>query len=601
MTTEQQPLEARVSQLEEELRSLQLRLEQLEGTSKDRPKPQKTKSKLTEKAETSTEVLNWAGRTALLPRISTLCFLLVIALGLRTMSDKGMIGMEVGALLGIVYAGTLLGCGYFFYRRQSNLAPVLSLCGGLLMFSVVLETYTRFNAIPTAMAYIILALTGISMAVTSYKHKAALPIIVGTLGMCLAGVAIDYPFPFFPYMGLLLWVANILGYFATRIRRCSWLRWILMFTTHFMLQVWGFKLGMVLLRGEEMERPLAQEWFLPIVALIGLTFIIISLFGIIRTPEGQKISKFDFSLPPLNAAWCYVTGMYVINNPADFGGATTAAAIFHFAVAQWLAARKKTGAPGTNTFVTGGAILLCFSLPALFGTVLLSLPILSALALGIAFYSREWGSSGMRVTSYLLQIYVSLFMTIELAGDGVSKSPILALGVTAICGLLGLAHYRFCRKNSPPGKTGFFAELDTKDRSAVFVLLAGLSDGYFMTMVLVYQGLVRYSEGGISEAYMAIQSVSISGAAAVIMILALLWQHKELRNVSILVTIIGGAKVFLIDMLNLDGLPQLVSVFSFGLAAAVISLALGRMQIVERRIEQKLQGAKVEQPPVASE
>ncbi len=599
MSTEHHPLESRVTQLEEEIRALRSRLDLLEGlpeTQQLKSESKKSKIQSAVKAEKSEEVLNWAGRTALLPRISSLCFLLVVALGLRTMSDGGIIGMEVGALFGIIYAGSLLGGGHYLYRRNSSLAPVFSLVGGLLMFSVVFETYTRFKAIPMEMAYLILAATGVCMAFTSYRHKVALPILVGTLAMCLTGVAIDYPTPFFPYMGLLLWVANILGYFATRLKRSSWLRWILMFTTHFMLQIWGLKLGMVVLRGEDMLEPLAPDWFLPIVALIGFSFMFISLFGIVRTPAGEKISKFDYMLPSLNAAWCYVIGMYVINNPPDFGGGATAAAILHFFIASWLASRQASGAPGTNTFIAGGTILLAFSLPALFGSMLLPLPIYSALALGIAYYAREWDSGGMRFTSYLLQAYVSFIMTVQLGGEGVSNDPLIALTVTAICGLLGLAHYRFCRKNPPAEKSRFFSEVDKKDRTAVFVLLAGLADGYFMTMVLVFQGLLHYSKEAFVPEFMAIQSVSINGAATVIMILALLWQHKELRNVSILVTIIGGAKVFMIDMFNLTGVPQLASVFSFGLAAALISIALGRMQIVERRQEQKIQAPKLEEP-----
>lgn len=600
MAKEHQSLQHQLEELTEQVRQLQARVAGLEqsitqGTSLEIP--ESPKSFLKGEAKSSAKVLKMVGSNTLLPRISTLCFLLVVALGLRTLTDSHLLDPQVGALLGIVYAAAQMFYSYFLYKKSSILAPVFAVVGALLMFSVVAETHTRFNAIPSEMVYIILALTGIGMAVISYLNNAALPIIVGTLGMCVTGVAIDFPAPFFPYVGLLLWVANILGYFATRLKRCSWLRWLLMFTTHFMLQTWGLKLGMVILRGKEMRQPLAPEWFLPIVALIGLTFMMISLFGIIRTPEGEKISKFDFSLPPLNAAWCYVTGMYVIHNPADFGGPTTAAAILHFAIAQWLSSRRKLGAPGTNTFVTGGAIMLCFSLPALFGNMLIPLPILSAMALGISYYSREWGSGGMRVSAYLLQAYVSLVLTLNLGGNGVSEQPTTALIVTALCGLLGVIQYRFCRKTAPPAASSFFSGVDKNDRSAVLVLLAGLSDGYFMTMVIVYLGLLRYTTGGIGEIYAAIQSVSINGAATIIMILAMLWRNKELRNVSILITVIGGAKVFLGDMLSISGLPLVISVFSFGVAAAIESLVLGRMQIVEsnaRKRQQQLEQGEQE-------
>jgi len=592
MNHEQPILQQQIEVLNQQLQQLQSRVTSLEQaiSQGNLLKLQEEQKKLPKGAgKPSDKVLNLVGGSKLLPRVSTLCFLLVVALGLRTLTDSSLLDPQIGSLLGIVYATALMFYSFFLYKKASSLAPVFAVVGALLMFSVVVETHTRFHALPSEMVYIILALTGIGMAVISYLNKAGLPIIVGTLGMCLAGVAIDYPTPFFPYMGLLLWIANILGYFATRMKRCSWLRWLLMFTTHFMLQLWGLKLGMVVLRGEEMSQPLAPDWFLPIVALIGFTFMLISMYGIIRTPEGEKVSKFDFSLPPLNAAWCYVTGMYVIHNPVDFGGPTTAAAILHFGFAQWLSYRKKTGAPGTNTFITGGAIMLCFSLPALFGSLLIPLPILSALALGISYYSRQWGSGGMRVSSYVLQAYVSLVLTLTLSGNGVSEEPTIALIVTAICGLIGIIQYRFCRKTPPPATSSYFENIDKHDRSAVFVLLAGLSDGYFMTMVVVYLGLLHYSAGGIGEIYAAIQSVSINGAAAVIMLLALFWRNKELRNVSILVTVLGGAKVFIGDMFSISGLPLLISVFSFGVAAAIESLALGRLQLVESQARKRQQ------------
>ena len=65
---------------------------------------------------------------------------------------------------------------------------------------------------PDVIVYDILAATGIGLAIISYRHNVALPAIVGTLGMCLAAVTIDYPAPYFPSLILILWVANILAF-----------------------------------------------------------------------------------------------------------------------------------------------------------------------------------------------------------------------------------------------------------------------------------------------------------------------------------------------------------------------------------------------------
>jgi len=56
-----------------------------------------------------------------------------------------------------------------------------------------------------------------------------------------------------------------------------------------------------------------------------------------------------------------------------------------------------------------------------------------------------------------------------------------------------------------------------------------------------------------------------------------------MRNIAILLTIIGGAKVFLYDLLGGGGLPRVLSLFSFGLAAALESLLLGRWQLQAAR------------------
>ena len=85
--------------------------------------------------------------------------------------------------------------------------------------------------------------TGFGMALMSRSFSAFVPISVGVLGMCFAGAAIDYPHPFFPYLSLVLLTANVLGYFAAQLKRCSWLRWSVLAVTMVMLQLWGVRLG----------------------------------------------------------------------------------------------------------------------------------------------------------------------------------------------------------------------------------------------------------------------------------------------------------------------------------------------------------------------
>jgi hypothetical protein len=295
MTNDQTGLAERVDELSRQITLLTQRVSQLEAqkslsTQSVRPVAHSEKSAPQEEGfslDDGPSLL--VSGSSLLKHVSAVCFLLVIGLGLRALSDSGIISMLLGTILGIGYATLLIAGGYVLYRRAQSMAPLFTTTGALLMFSVLVETYVRFSSLPVEIVYLMMAITGISMALISFHQQVSLPIIIGTLGMCLTAVAIDYPNPFFPYLGLMLWLANVLGFFASRIKRCSWLRWLLMLTTHFMLQIWGLKISGVLGKPVD-DHQFAPEWFIPIVTLIGFTFIMISFFGIIRSGD-EKISK----------------------------------------------------------------------------------------------------------------------------------------------------------------------------------------------------------------------------------------------------------------------------------------------------------------------
>ena len=161
-------------------------------------------------ADVSEEVLNWASRNALLPRLATLCFLMVVALILRTITDSGVIDKLIGSGIGMGYAAILMFAGWYKYRENSLLAPIIAASGAILMSAIVVETHTYFNALPVVPAYLTLIATGIGMALISRQFNAFTPVSVGILGMCFAGAAMDYPRPFFPYLALVLFTANLL-------------------------------------------------------------------------------------------------------------------------------------------------------------------------------------------------------------------------------------------------------------------------------------------------------------------------------------------------------------------------------------------------------
>ncbi len=586
---EKDALEQRIEELTKQLEVLNQRMDPLEARLEKPAETQLPAAPVTapkpeavgeEPEDISEEILTWARKTALLPRLSTLCFLLVVALVLRTITDNNIINTLVGSAFGMGYAAVLIAAGWYKYRQASPLAPVFAACGAVLMSVIVVETHSHFQSLPLVPAYMTLIATGAAMAVISYQFNVFAPISLGTLGMCLAGAAIDFPHPYFPYLAMVLWTANILGFFAARLKQCAWLRWTILLVTMLMLTQWGIKLGIAVARKEAPPAELAVNLFLPLLGIFAATYLAIALWGLLRTGATQ-VSRFDCSLPTINAVVIFSLASYGVHALGaskfllGWVGVTGAAA--HFSVSFWLAGRKDAGEVGSNTFAFAGAALLALALPQATGSLLLSLPVLAVMAFFLAILSRKWENGGIRLTSYLLQVYTfaALAALVHNSTTAVDFLTVIPAGLLAV---ISLYHYQWCRRFAPPAGSSFFAGLDRHDYSAVMLLLAALASGFFMLRAFVYQILVLLPKDAVNtvSAFRCSQSILINSAAAGLMLFALRRRNKEIRNIAILVTCIGAIRVFLYDMTGTRGMPLVLSVFSFGLVAAIESIVLGR-------------------------
>lgn len=585
MTDTLSSLDARVEQLAAQVEALTLKVDalsiKLDGYSaipvKAGAAPQDDQL-----PDASEALLSWVGRSSLLQRLSTVCFLLVIALVLRTVTDNGIINLQLGSIIGMSYAAALMFMGWRRYGRANPLAPVFTVCGTILMFTIVVEAHAHFDALPSVPAYILLMLTGLGTAAISYVYRVPAPVAIGNLGMCLAGAAIDYPAPFFPYLGIVLLTANLLGYLTAQAHRYSWLRWILLLVTLFMITLWGIKLGMVLRGGEVPPRILAPAWFLPLLTVFTAMYVITSLMGILRSLPG-KISRFELVLPTINAAWAFVLVQYVVSAMGGdglmLGAIGVGVGAGHLAAAVWLASRDQKGARGANAFLFAGSVLLGFALPETTGNILLSLPVLAAVAFWAAVMSVKWRSGSVRLTSYLLQIYVSVTLAVVLFSWETSFSLLTSVVSAGGITYMGFMQYKWCRSRKPPEESVFFSRIDKGDLSAVMILLADLLSAFFLLRVILHQITVMvFVPADLNNAFRCSQSVIINLSAIVLMLFALAHRSKELRNVAILLTVIGAANVFLYDLIRGHGIPLVVSVLSFGLATALESVILGRWQ-----------------------
>lgn len=587
MSNKESSLECHIEEVTTQLQALARRVEVLEArldgtvitdaasSTKARPA-----GELTEEA--SEAVLAWVGKSSLLQRMAVLCFLLVVALILRTVTDNDILNKGVGSIVGMLYAAALMVWALRLYRQDSPLAPVFSVCGALLLFSVVVETHEHFESLPTAPAYLLLTFAGAAMAYTSHRFKVALPVFVGTLGMSVAGVVLDFPNPIFPYLFVLLFAANVLGTFATRLQRCSWLRWLLLAISLFMMLVWGFRIGIYLSKLPPTQLPFSVAGFFVTVFFFGIAYLAIAVAGIFGKIT-ERISRFDCALPTISAAWTFAVARYVVNaglgSQVTLGVVGVLAALLHFAIAFRLSRRNLPGAPGTNSLVLAGAVLMVLSLPPATGSHFVSLAVLSAMAFGLCIFSRRWQSGGMRLTSYLLQFYACGGLALMLQASEITKASFVGAAASGALAAVALWHYLWARGNSPPAESVLFRRFDKKDRSVALILVASLIGGFFTLRVGMYQLLTQIVTAEMFDAAFASgQSVLINVSAALLMVYAYLRRDKQVRNVAILVTVFGAVKVFGVDLLGIRGIPIVASLLSFGVTALVESFALSRWQ-----------------------
>jgi len=526
----------------------------------------------------SDEVIHWASRASLFPRLATLCFLMVVALILRTITDSGIVKPLFGMGLGMGYAAALMVAGWHQYRRGSSLAPVFVACGAILMSSIVVETHARLGSLPLVPAYWTLMATGAGMAFVSRRFSVFLPVSVGTLGMCLAGAAIDYPNPFFPYLFMILLTANLLGYYAGTLKRCGWLRWTVLLVTLAMFLLWGMRLAAVVARRITAAPTLAPGWFLPVLATVSAAFLAIALLGIVRSRD-VKVSVFDFCLPTISAVGSYLAARVVVSEADGSALALNLVAILfalvHIGAAFWLGMRKIDGVPGTNSVVFAGAALLGLALPAALGS-LPAAPVLGAVALGVAVLSDRWKSGAVRVTSYLLQVYAVVSLAHHFLAHGLPASALAGTVPSAALAAVALVHYRWCRRHAPPARAPFFRTYDTEDLSGAVTLMAALTGSFFLLRAIAWWILLPAGPGG-PETFQCTQSIIINLAALGLGLYAFRARNREIRNVAILV-IAAGAVKSTSDLLGTKGMPLVLSIFSFGLAAATQSITLSRWQ-----------------------
>lgn len=519
----------------------------------------------------------WVTRSAVLPRVAAVCFILVFALLLRTVTDYGYINGRIGVLLGLFYVIVLIGLGARFHAGNRSLAPVFSGCGLLLLFSIVVESLNRFHTLAPVPAMLLLAAALAGGSFIGLRHRAPTILAISVLGVGLSGLAIDFPRVIFPAAGGLLLAGVPVGLLADQRRVSRSLKWWVTLLTLGFWFLWSFKIFMAGRHGEDLA-PYYPGWFLPELALFGALYLGYYSSRFFRVAE---TNSFDAVLPTLNMLLLFLAGRIVAVNLQDhgsiFGGLALALAAGHFLMGWRLSSldRGRCGAIGGS--MVAGAVMLALGLPELLGQVAWAMPGWVLVAYGLARLSGQCNSGVIRAVSYLYQAFgfwiglmTGVLTTVK---PGHLPGALIAAGAVAVG---GLAQYRWCRNHPPPAGTTF-AGLDGRDYSALLLLLVGLGGVYFLgTLILDHLAPLSLAEP--ANTMRCGRSLLINAGALILLLAGSRLRRMELIWVAVALALVGCLKVFLIDLFRSNGLPLVLSVLSFGIVATVGSVIMGRWQ-----------------------
>ena len=430
----------------------------------------------------------------LLPRIATVCFLLVIALILRTITDNQIINIQAGSVLGMTYAGILILMGWRLYAKTSRLAPIFPGCGILLLFSIILETHGRFESLSTIGAYTILFVAGITVYAMSIRHRASALICLGVPGTLCVALAINFPYSIYPIMCLFLLSAILAASFAYKQQMCRHLRWSVLVISAVFWSLWTLKMGALPGYDATLAAAIYPAWFFPLLFLFWGVYLTTVVLNVLK--KDLQLGVFESLLPSVTASGAFLAGHTAIQSmyPGNsiFYGVLVLIATLHLGLAWWLASHDKEKASGSNVFTFAGACLIVLTSATVIKSIGYIIPVWSASGLFLLLLSEYWKNTGIRVTSYLMQATACVVALTSAVITVPTELPV-ATGLTALClAVFSLIQYTRSRSHKPePNHSFFFSRIDRNDYSAVVLLLTGLLGGYFFSQFVLHEILAK--------------------------------------------------------------------------------------------------------------
>jgi hypothetical protein len=571
-------LEAQVEELAAQVRVLTLRVDELSRRQEAAPQAARSSEPA---APQDLEFGVWpaglwhqlTGATVL-SSVAIACFLLAVALVLRTLVDNHIVNQQMGAYTGLVYACGLIGYGHYRYSAAHRTIPVFMTCGLIMLFSIVIETHNRFELIPIGLAFALLALAVAVVTHFGVRYHVPSVVALGILGALLAGLLLQFPHPVFSYLGLLMLLAAGAAYTTAATPHWRWIPWTVLVTTAGIWLIWTMK-GRAVLSNPGLEaHPSTLGWYLPVLGAYVAVYIAMPVWAAVHERWPYRLFERTVPVAVGTGAYLLATGMVrAADGRADLlGHAGVLVGLGCASLAMWLSARDAKGLDAAPAWMLAALMLLAVAAPASLQNMHLVILIQAVAAWGMGYLGHRWGSRLLFGAACVYQVYVCAQAALAARLFAATPDSLIPVVVAALAAGIALAHYSLCRAHHPAADPE-----PIEDAPAFVMMFLALLYVFAVARPMLY-AVLALSPFEVMNSFHCSQSVLINAAALGLAVFAVLRHDRVVLVMAFVIAGIGALKVFAFDMTHCQGLPLVASVSFFGLTAALGSVIWQRWQ-----------------------
>lgn len=520
----------------------------------------------------------WSVAT-ILAGMAAVCFLLVIALTLRTLVDNRIIDQPIGALAGLIYASLILVYGYYRARTKGRFASLSTTCGAVLVLAIVLETHFRFKILSAEAAYAILAGTLSIMLVAGLLCHAYGPMSIALPGITLVAMSLNFPDPQFVYLAAVLALGAVAAYGVTSDPRTRWLVWCVLALSIFFWMWWTIKLRAPLLRHEPVNASAWQQWFLPVLGGSVLLYTCQTLVSTLSVRRSGGV--FEYAVPAIASVGAYFAARSVMladgRSVSALGQVGSGTALLFLVLSILLSGSGDKGRKAASGFGIAAMLLLAVSLQDTVAAIQLVLMIWAVAAAIIAVLAIVRLEPMVQFAAVLLQVFACCMGVwrgvFSVSAESALESATALVGLCIVC----VYHHVAVRRalNAEAGQPIGAA----KAAQAFLIVVFWVSVAYaFGAGRIVLYSVLGYFVSEPGYAFECGQSMLINLGALLLALLAVNRNRHDLFVTAAMVAGFGALKVFAYDLLRTQGIPLVVDVFVFGVTTTASSLIWSRWQ-----------------------